>query len=63
MLIGRVGQEEEMPSRFRRSYLDEVGNDHLRLRNGENGGLLACHDLAMAERKVLAAGALVTGFG
>lgn len=40
-----------------RSYLVEDGNDHPRLRNGENGGLLACHDPA-AERRVLVAGAL-----
>jgi len=42
-----------------RSYLVEDGNDHPPLRNGENGGLFACHDPA-AERRVLVAGALAS---
>lgn len=49
-MVDRVGQEERRClarlCHDSRCYLVEDGNDHPRLRNGENGGLFACHDPA-----------------
>lgn len=56
---GSARKREDAWLALPRSYLVQDGNDHPRLRNGENGGLFACHDPA-AERRVLAAGALAS---
>lgn len=57
-MVDRVGQEEKTLRRHALRELEDDGNDHRRLRNGENGGLLARHDTA-STRRILVTGAFV----
>lgn len=57
-MVDRVGQEEKTLRWHALRELEDDGNDHRRLRNGENGGLLARHDTA-STRRILVTGAFV----